>query len=50
MLSYKKLAKFIRGKMTRGYPHKPLLNCYKTYCQVPTEKMLEKWIKEYHSN
>ena len=44
----KKLAKFIRDKMTRGYPHKPLLNCYKTYCQVPTEEMLREWIKEYN--
>ena len=43
----KGLAQFIRDKMTRGYPHRPLLNCYKSYCQVPTIEMLEKWIKQY---
>lgn len=42
------LAEFILSKLTRGYPHKPLLNCYKTYCQVPTKKQLHRWITEYN--
>jgi len=42
------LSKFIREKILRGWPNTPLLNHDKSWCQVPKEAQLDKWIKEYN--
>ena len=44
------LSKFIRKKILRGWPNTPLLNHDKTYCQVPKEEQLTKWIDEYNDD
>ena len=44
------LSKFIREKILRGWPNTPLLNHDKTYCQVPKEEQLTKWIDEYNDD
>ena len=41
------LSKFIREKILRGWPDTPLLNHDKSWCQVPKEEQLTKWIDQY---
>ena len=43
------LSKFIREKILRGRLVIPL-NHDKTYCQVPKEEQLTKWIDEYNDD
>jgi len=46
-MNNKKLAKWIRKEILKGYPNTPLLNHDKSWCQVPTENELAFWIGQY---
>ena len=50
MLYKQELASFLHKKMQRGWPDLPLLNHDKSWCEVPTEKMLIKWILEFFND
>ena len=47
MKDNRKLAKWIRDKIIRGYPNEPLVNHNKTWCRVPTQNELSSWISQY---
>ena len=47
MKDNRKLAKWIRDKIIRGYPNEPLVNHNKPWCRVPTQNELSSWISQY---